>query len=66
LNSLYTRKKNKTIWYLQVILRVPVRVKYNTGVGSSEVNTQAAGAGTQQEDEAVRVRLAEAVDGSLT
>lgn len=39
--------------YLEVILRVPVRVKYNTCVSSSEVNTQAASTGTQQEDKAV-------------
>lgn len=39
--------------YLQVILGVPVRVKYNTGVSSSEVNTQATSAGTQQEDKTV-------------
>lgn len=41
------------IFYLEVILRVPVRVKYNTCVSSSEVNTQAASTGTQQEDKAV-------------
>ena len=39
--------------YLQVILRVPVRIKYNTGVSSSKVNTQATSTGTQQEDKAV-------------
>lgn len=52
LNKLYTRQYS-TILYLQVILRVPVRVKYNTGVSSSEVNTQAASTGTQQEDKTV-------------
>lgn len=47
-------------------MRVPVRVKYNTGVSSSEVNTQATSPSTQQEDKTVRVRLAEAIDGSLS
>lgn len=51
--------------YLQVILRVPVRVKDNTSISSSEVNTQATSSGAQQEDKAVRIRLAEAIDGSL-
>ena len=64
--TIFYNRQNSSISYLQVILRVPVRVKYNTGVSSSEVNTQATSAGTQQEDEAVWVRLAEAIDGSLS
>lgn len=51
--------------YLEVILRVPVRVKDNTCISSSEINTQATSAGTQQEDKTVRIRLAEAINGSL-
>lgn len=50
---------------LQVVLRVPVGVEDDAGVGGGEVDAQASGAGAQQEDEAVRVWLAEAVDGRL-
>ena len=51
--------------YLQVVLRVPVRVEDDAGVGGGEVDAQATGPRTQQEDEAVRVGLTEAVDGRL-
>lgn len=51
--------------HLQVILRVPVRVKDNAGVRRREVDSQAAGSRAQKEHEAVRVGLAEAVDGRL-
>ena len=50
---------------LQVVLGVPVGVEDDAGVGGGEVDAQPAGAGAEQEDEAVRVRLAEAVDGGL-
>ena len=52
--------------YLQVVLRVPVRVEDDAGVGGGEVDAQAPGARAQQEDEAVRVGLTEAVDGRLS
>lgn len=51
--------------YLQVILRVPVRVKDDAGIGSSEVNAQASCSRAQQEDKAVRVGLTETVYRSL-
>lgn len=51
--------------YLQVVLWVPVRIKDDAGVGSSEVDAQPARPRAQEKDEAVGVRLAEAVDGSL-
>lgn len=50
---------------LQVVLGVPVRVEDDACVGGCEVDAQPSGPGTQQEDEAVRVRLAEAVNGGL-
>lgn len=56
----------RLILYLQVILRVPVRVKYDTSVSSSQVDAQTTGSGTQQEDKTIRVRLAEAIDGGLS
>lgn len=51
--------------HLQVVLRVPVRVKYDAGVSSCKVDTETASTGTKKEDEAVRVWLAEAIDGCL-
>lgn len=51
--------------HLQVVLRVPVRVEDDAGVGRRQVNAQAARSGAQQEDEALRVGFAEAVDGGL-
>ena len=51
--------------YLQVVLGVPVRVEDDAGVGGREVDAQPARPRAQQEHEAVRVRLAEAVDGGL-
>lgn len=52
--------------YLEVVLWVPVRVEDDAGVSSRQVDAQAARPRAQQEDKAVRVRLAEAVDGRLT
>lgn len=47
-------------------MRVPVRIKYDTGVSSSQVDAEPASPGTQQENEAVRVRLTETINGSLS
>lgn len=51
--------------YLQVVLWVPVRVKDNAGVCCCEVDSQATSSCAQEENEAVRVGLTEAVDGGL-
>jgi len=51
--------------YLQVVLRVPVRVEDDAGVCRREVDAQAAGPRAQKENEALRVGLTEAVDGRL-
>lgn len=53
------------VWYLQVVLWVPVRVKDDAGVSCREVDPQATSPGTQEENEAFRVGFAEAVDGCL-
>lgn len=52
-------------WYLQVVLRVPVRVKDDAGVSCREVDPQPTSSGTQEENEAFRVGFAEAIDGCL-
>ncbi len=52
--------------YLQVVLRIPVRVKDDTGVGSCEVNTKSACSSTQQEDESIGVWFTETVYCCLT
>ena len=51
--------------YLQVILRVPVRVKDDAGVCGCEVDPQATSSRTQEENESFRFGLTEAVDGRL-
>lgn len=51
--------------YLQVILGIPVRIKNDAGVCCSEVDAQAPSPGAEQEDEAIWVWFAEAVDGRL-
>ena len=50
---------------LQVVLRIPVRVVDDDGVGGGQVDAEAARARTQQEGEAVRVGLGVAIDGLL-
>ncbi len=50
--------------YLQVLVRVPVRVIDDDGVGGCEVDAQAARARGQQEAEGVRA-LVEGFDGGL-
>lgn len=40
---------------LEVILRVPVRVVDDDGIGSSQVNAQPSSTRTQQEHKAIRV-----------
>lgn len=54
-----------TAHYLQVVLWVPVRIEDDAGVGSSQVDAQPACPCAQEKDKAIRVGLAEAVDGSL-
>lgn len=51
--------------YLEVVLGVPVRVEDDAGVSSCQVDAQPTCPCAQQEDKAIRVGLAEAVDGSL-
>jgi len=51
--------------HLQVVLGVPVRVEDDAGVGGRQVDAQPPRPRAQQEHEAVRVGLAEAVDGRL-
>lgn len=50
---------------LQVILGVPVGIEDDAGVSSSQVDAQPACPCAQEKDKAIRVGLAEAVDGSL-
>lgn len=51
--------------HLQVVLRVPVRVKDDAGICSRQVDSQTSCPGAQQKHKAVRVGFAEPVDGSL-
>ncbi len=51
--------------HLQVVLRVPVWVEYDTDVGGGEVDAQTSCSCTEEEHEAVRVHFTEAIDGSL-
>lgn len=51
--------------YLQVVLGIPVRIKNDAGICCSQVDAQASGPGAEEEDEAIRVGFAEAVDGGL-
>ena len=51
--------------YLEIILWVPVGVVDDDGVGGGQIDAETAGASTQQEDEAVRVGLTEAVNRFL-
>lgn len=51
--------------HLQVILRVPVRVEDDTGVGRSQVDSESSGTSTQKEDKAVRVRARKPINSSL-
>lgn len=51
--------------HLQVILGVPVRVEDDAGICSRQVDSQTSSSGAQQENEAVRVWLAESVNGRL-
>lgn len=46
-------------------MRIPVRIKNDTGICCSQVDAQAPSPGAEEEDEAIRVWFAEAVDGSL-
>ena len=50
---------------LHVVLRVPVRVEDDHGVGGREVDADAARARREDEDEGVRLRVREAVDRLL-
>lgn len=51
--------------YLEVVLWVPVRIKDDASVSSGKVDAQPTCPRAQEKDEAIRVGLAEAVDGSL-
>lgn len=51
--------------YLQVILWVPVWIKYDAGIGGCEIDAQASRSGAQKKDKAVWVWLTEPVDGCL-
>lgn len=51
--------------YLQVILWVPVWIKYDAGISSCEIDPQASRSGAQKKDKAVWVWLTEPVDGCL-
>lgn len=55
----------RPVHYLQVILWVPVGIKDDAGVGSGQVDAQPTCPCAQEKDKAIRVGLAEAVDGSL-
>lgn len=59
------RKLARLSAHLQVVLGVPVRVEDDAGVCRRQVDPQPTGSGAQQENEAVRVGLAEPVDGRL-
>lgn len=51
--------------YLQVVLRVPVRVEYDAGVSGGEVDAQPSRSCAEEEHETVRVHFTEAIDGGL-
>lgn len=48
---------------LEVVLRVPVRIKYHHGVGSGQVHPQAPSSGGEEEAEILRTLCIEVVDG---
>ena len=52
--------------YLQIVLWVPIGIIDDNGVSSSQIDTQASGSRTQQEDESIGLGFREAVDGRLT
>lgn len=54
-----------TLTHLQVVLRVPVRVEDDAGVGGRQVDSQPSCSGAEQKYKAVRVWLAETVNGRL-
>lgn len=58
-------KSNHPSGYLQVILWVPVRIKYDAGISSCEIDPQASRSGAQKKDKAVGIWLTEPVDGCL-
>lgn len=61
-----TNHHKPLLTHLQVVLRVPVRVKDNAGVSSGQVDPQSSCSGAQEKNKAVRVRFTEAVDGGLS
>lgn len=52
--------------YLQVILRIPVRIENYAGISSCEVDAQTSRPGAEKEHKTIRIRLAKAVDGGLS
>ena len=50
---------------LQIVLRVPVTVVNDDGVGSRQIDTQTAGFGAEQENESIRIWFTVTIDGSL-
>ena len=40
---------------LQIVLRIPVRVKDDTGISRCQVDAKSSGSGAQEEDKAVRI-----------
>ena len=52
--------------HLNIILRVPVRVIDDDGVGGGEIDPQSSGTSAQQEDKAIAIRPGESVNGRLS
>lgn len=51
--------------YLEVILRIPVRVKDDAGISSSEINAQTSCPCAQEEHKPIGIRFGESVNGCL-
>jgi hypothetical protein len=54
-----------SLWYLEVILRVPIAVEYDDGVGGGEIDAEAARPRRQQEAEVLRAGRVEVIDRVL-
>lgn len=60
------RLKDWHVYYLEIILRIPVRVKNDACIGCCQVDAKPSGSCTQKEDKAVRIWSGETVNGGLS
>jgi hypothetical protein len=62
-NLLLLPNSVRSVHGLEIGLRVPVRVKEHDYVGGRQVDAEAASAGSEKEDELLRVGLVVGIDG---